>query len=109
MSRGLESIAFTCRLIIALRNACLVYLNLLPQAHLKPNHARAAELRLIKKGEQGWLKQVWPNLAIIRVALSGPYSMPLPKVTIKIPNVDYIITLLITIGVNSFAITSDRL
>ncbi|KJA15636.1 hypothetical protein HYPSUDRAFT_148846 [Hypholoma sublateritium FD-334 SS-4] len=49
------------------------------QAHLQPNLARATELRSIKKGEQGWLKRVWPNLAMIRVTLSGPYSMPLPK------------------------------
>lgn len=52
------------------------------QAHLKPDLVRAAELRLIDISKEGWLKEVWPALAIIRIPLSGPYAMTMPKVSI---------------------------
>ncbi|KAF8959159.1 GH3 auxin-responsive promoter [Flammula alnicola] len=53
------------------------------QAYVKPNSDRANQLREIEKGKEGWLKKVWPSLAIIRVTLSGSYSMPLSK-TLKL-------------------------
>lgn len=52
------------------------------QAHLKPDLARAAELQLVDISKDGWLKNVWPSLAIIRIPLSGPYAMTLPNVSI---------------------------
>lgn len=53
------------------------------QAHLKPDLARAAELQLIDISKGGWLKDVWPSLAVIRVPLSGSWAITVPKVSIQ--------------------------
>lgn len=52
------------------------------QKYVKVNPSRANELRAIEKGQEGWLKKVWPSLAIITVTLSGPYSTCLPQVCV---------------------------
>ena len=50
------------------------------QKYMKANPARANELRALEKGQEGWLKKVWPSLAIVTAALSGPYAACLPQV-----------------------------
>lgn len=50
------------------------------QKYIKANPARANELRALEKGQEGWLKKVWPSLATITVTLSGPYAACLPQV-----------------------------
>ncbi|KAF5316053.1 hypothetical protein D9619_006900 [Psilocybe cf. subviscida] len=50
------------------------------QAHLRPDLVRAVELRAIDVETEGWLKEVWPTLALITVPLSGPYAMTIPKI-----------------------------
>jgi hypothetical protein len=61
-------------------SSCCVPIFTSPQKYIKVNPSRADELRAIEKGQEGWLKKVWPSLAIIRVTLSGPYAACLPKV-----------------------------
>jgi len=50
------------------------------QKYMKANPSRANELRALEKGQEGWLKKVWPSLTIITVTLSGPYAACLPQV-----------------------------
>ncbi|KAF5316404.1 hypothetical protein D9619_006899 [Psilocybe cf. subviscida] len=50
------------------------------QAHLQPDVGRAAELRAVNVEKEGWLKEVWPSVALITVPLSGPYAMTIPKI-----------------------------
>lgn len=52
------------------------------QAHLTPNLVRAADLRMVDISKEGWLKEVWPALAMIRIPLSGPYAMTMPRVSL---------------------------
>ncbi|KIM36507.1 hypothetical protein M413DRAFT_287801 [Hebeloma cylindrosporum] len=49
------------------------------EAQFNPNPDRAEELRKIQKGEEGWLKRVWPSLTLINSTFSGMFASPLPK------------------------------
>ncbi|KAF8888221.1 GH3 auxin-responsive promoter [Infundibulicybe gibba] len=67
------------------------------QAHLHPRPDRAGELRKIgvNIGAAGWLKQIWPNLALISGTATGSFSAVLPRVrnyvgpTVSVQNVAY--------------------
>jgi len=51
--------------------------------HLQADPTRAAELRQISVGKQGWLNEVWPDLQLVRASASGvQFSAPVPKVCI---------------------------
>jgi hypothetical protein len=50
------------------------------QKYFKPNPDRAEELRKIEKGQEGWLKKVWPSLTVINAAFGGMYAASVPKV-----------------------------
>lgn len=59
------------------------------EAQIKPNPHRAAELRSIQKGTEGWLKRIWPSLKTIRAISSGSYAAFVPKIRHHIgPNVE---------------------
>ena len=47
---------------------------------MKPNPHRAAELRLIEKGKEGWLREIWPLLKVVRASNSGSYAAFAAKV-----------------------------
>ncbi|KDR82100.1 hypothetical protein GALMADRAFT_221985 [Galerina marginata CBS 339.88] len=49
------------------------------ETFVTPNPERAAELRKIEVGAEGWLKKIWPSLNVVTVILSGQYGRLLPK------------------------------
>ncbi|KIJ93846.1 hypothetical protein K443DRAFT_111444 [Laccaria amethystina LaAM-08-1] len=44
------------------------------EAQVKPNPHRAAELRSIEKGKEGWLREIWSLLKVVRASNSGSYA-----------------------------------
>ncbi|TFK38883.1 GH3 auxin-responsive promoter [Crucibulum laeve] len=68
------------------------------QPHFRKDTQRAQALRNILKGKQGWLREVWPSLSILKTVTSGGYSSSIPKLyyhfgqSIKIHSVYYMAT-----------------
>jgi len=58
--------------------------------HIKPNPQRAAKLRAIEKGQEGWLKQIWPELQVLHASAGGVYALLVPRVRCIVIALDFI-------------------